>query len=105
MVTSPGLVELAVDVAGELPRDPRDRLELLAARGDDPLRRAEVVEERALARRPDAAELVEQRGGHRLPAAGAVVVEREPVRLVADPLQQPQRLRVAVDLERLGAAG
>ena len=33
--------------------------------------------------------------GHRLVAAGAVEVDREAVRLVADPLQQPQRLGVA----------
>ena len=43
--------------------------------------------------------------GHRLVAPLAVEVEREPVRLVADPLQQPQRLRVAGDRQRARAAG
>ena len=50
----PGLVQLAVDLAGELAREPRDRLELLPGGGQDRVGRAEVGEQRALARRPDA---------------------------------------------------
>ena len=50
---------------------------------------------------PTPRQLVEQRAGHRLVATAAVVVEREPVRLVADPLQQPQGLGVAVDRDRV----
>ena len=73
-------------------------------RRDEALGRAEVLEQRPLSRRADAAQLVEQRAGHRLAAPAAVVVEREPVRLVADPLQQPQALGVGRDRERLGAA-
>ena len=60
----------------------------------EPVGRAEVLEQRALADRADAAQPVEDRGRHRLAAAPAMEVEREAMRLVADPLQQPQGLRV-----------
>ena len=69
------------------------------------LRRAEVLEQRALARRADAGQLVEDRLGHRLVAAGAVVGDREAVRLVAHALQQLQLRRVVGEPQRLAHAG
>ena len=77
-----------------LARQAGDRLELLARGGEDRVGRAEVVEQRALARRADARQVVEDRGRHRLVAAHAVVGDREAVGLVADALQQLQRRRV-----------
>ena len=53
--SSPALLQLPMDVAGELAGDPGHGLELLAARADQALRRAEVLEQRALAHRPHAA--------------------------------------------------
>ena len=50
----PGLVELRVEVARDLAGQARHRLQLLAARRQERLRRAEVLQQRALARRADA---------------------------------------------------
>ena len=88
----------------ELARDAGHGLDLLARRADDALGRAEVAEQRPLAHRADAAQLVEQRMRHRAVAARAVEVDREPVRLVADALEQPRRVRIRLDLERRRAA-
>src|SRR6478735_12815880 len=93
-----------MDVAGELSRDAGDGLELLAARSDQPLGRAEVREQRPLADRPHAWQLVEQGTRHRLVAPLPVELDRETVRLVAHPLEQPQGLRIVLDRERGRAA-
>ena len=57
-----------------------------------------------LAGRAEAGDVVEHRRRHLLVAQLAVVRDREAVRLVAHLLQQVQRLRVARDAHRLGAA-
>src|SRR5262249_30351680 len=102
---SSGPVELLVDVARNLAGDTGDRLEFLAAGRKEPLGRAEVLEQGALAGRADALQLIEDRSGHRLVAAASVVLDREPVGLVADPLQQLRRLRVRREVDRRPAAG
>ena len=61
-----------MDLASELARDAGNRLELLAARPDQPLGRSEVRQEGALADRPDAGKLIEQGARHRLVAAMAM---------------------------------
>src|SRR5207244_6283230 len=81
------------------------RLRRLACGREDPLRGAEVGEQGALARRPDARQLVEQRALHRAVAARAMVRESEAVGLVADPLQQLQLWRAMVERERRPAPG
>ena len=52
--SDPGLVKLPIHVPSKLPRHPVDRFELLSACREDRLGRAEVLQQRALARRPDA---------------------------------------------------
>src|SRR3982751_6341775 len=102
---SVGSVELLMDLAAYFARQTGQCLELLAGGGEKPLRRAEVLQQRPLARRPDAGQVVEYRAlEHAAVAAAAVVVDREPVRLVAHPLQQAGGLRVGGEVERLRAA-
>src|SRR5262245_4693347 len=90
-------VELAVDVARELARDARDRLELLAAGPRDAIGGPEVVQQGPLSRRTHAGKLVEQRTRERPRAPLAVKFEREAVGLVADALQEPRGLGVRSD--------
>src|SRR5262249_5299137 len=94
-----GLVQLSVDRAGCLRRNARHALELLLARGEEALRRAEVAKQCPPSRRPDPLELVEDR----LPSASAaplpVVAEGEPVRLVPEPLQKLEAGRVPLEDE------
>src|SRR5215217_5799556 len=94
-----------MDVAGDLARQPGHRLELLAARLQEALRRAEVLEDAPLSRRAHAGELVEDRAGHRPVTASTVELDREPVRLVADALEQLQLGRIVRQTERSAAAG
>src|SRR4051795_7317460 len=94
------LVEVRVEGPSPLLREAGDPLELLARRGDDRLRRAEVLEQRALAGGADAGQLVEQRGRHGAVAAGAVVRDREAVGLVAYALEELQRGRVVAEDDR-----
>ncbi len=98
------LVHVVVDLARDLARQPGHRLELLAARAQEALGRAEVLQDAALARRPDAGQLVEDRARHRLVAAAAVELDREAVRLVADALEQLELGRV-VRQQRAAACG
>ena len=90
----PVLLRWCVEVAADLGRHAGHALEVLARRGQHRLRRAEVLEQRALAGRADAGQPVEDRLRHRGVAAGAVVGDREAVRLVADALEQLQLRRV-----------
>src|SRR4051812_38216978 len=88
------LVNVVVYFARDLARQPGHRLELLAARLQEALWRAEVLEQQPLARGADAGELVEDRAGHRAVASAAVELDREAVSLVAHSLQQLQGRRV-----------
>src|SRR4051794_1085444 len=103
--SSVGPVELLVYLAAYFARQTGHRLELLAGGGEEPLRRPEVLQQRSLARRADPRELVEDRAPEQAAvAAAAVVLDREPVRLVADPLQQARGLGVGGEVERRRAA-
>src|SRR5690349_8730191 len=75
-------VEIGVEITRGLRRQPRHRLELVARGAQHRLRRAEVLQQRALALRADAGQAVEHRLGHLAVAARAVVGDREAVRLV-----------------------
>src|SRR5687768_9204625 len=98
-------MQLAMDLASQLARDPGNGLELLAAGGHQAIGRSEVLEQGALSHRPHAGQVVEQRPGHLLAPALTMEVEREAVRLVANPLQEAKRLGVGRDRYRVGAAG
>src|SRR4051794_9891189 len=58
-----------------------------------PLERAEVLEQGLATDLAEAGYVVEDALDHRLGASGPVVGDREPVRLVADPLEQVEALR------------
>ena len=103
--TAAGPVQLRVDRPGGLRRQPGNALELLLARAEHALGRAEVLQQRAPPHRADALERVEERLARPRRAALAVEVEREAVRLVPDPLQQLQARAVRVEQDRVGAAG
>ena len=101
---APGLVEGRVDLPAGPRRHARNALELVARRREEPLGRAEVPDQRPLARRADARERVEDRLLRARVPARAVEAEREAVRLVPDPLEElearpsPVRARPAPDL-------
>ena len=68
--------------------DPGDPLQLAEAGAGDGSRRAEMVQQRALAPRADADDLVERRTPQRLSSLGAVRSDCEAVRLVPQALQK-----------------
>src|SRR5207302_8503918 len=94
-----------VGPARGLGRDARNALELLLRGRDHALDRAEVLEERPAARRPDAFELVEEGGEAARLAPLPVEAEGEAVRLVAQTLQELKPRVVAREHDRLGPAG
>src|SRR4029078_12712168 len=94
-------VQLRVDRARRLRRYARHALELLAGRGEDALRRAEVAQQRPPPRRADPLERVEDRLHRPGVAPLPVETEREPVRLVANALEQLPPRRGAVEDDRL----
>src|SRR3954451_7620650 len=98
-------MQVRPDLARRLARQPGHDLELLARRGQDGLRRAEVRHQRALARRADPRQVVEDRRRHRAVAARAVMGDGEAVGLVAHALQQLQLGLVVRDPDRLAPAG
>src|SRR3954447_5799130 len=102
--SAPSPVEVRVEVAGHLLGEPGHVLQILPRGGEDGLRRAEVLEQQPLARRPDAGQLVHDRLGHRPVAAAPVVSDGEAVRLVADALEQLQLGRVVRPHDRHGVA-
>src|SRR5688572_804578 len=96
----PRLVQLGVDGAGRLLRQAGHALELLLRGGEYPVDRAEVHEQRPPPGRPDAAQLVEQRlAGLRGPLL-PVVADGESVSLVAEPLEELQPGRRALEHDR-----
>src|SRR4029079_2424926 len=80
------------------------RLELLAARAQETLRRARVLQDAAPARRPDPPQLIEHGVRHRAFALAAVELDREAVRLVAHALEQLELDRVVREAERRAPA-
>ena len=92
----PSGLERRLDPLGQAPADARHGRDLLDRRLADPLDRAEHLEQLALALRPDARQVVERRPDGPLGAQVAVVGDREPVRLVAQALDEVQgRVRSA----------
>ena len=98
-------MELRVDRARGLRRHAGHALELLLARGEHALGRAEVLDQRPPPRRADALERVEERLARPRRPPLAVEVEREAVRLVANALQQLQPGAVRVEQDRIGPPG
>src|SRR3954468_7752863 len=105
-------MQLRVDRTGRLRRHAGNALELFLARLEQPLRGAEMAQQRAPPRRAHALEVVEDRAPRPRLAPLAVEAEREPMSLVADPLQQLEpggfarqhdRVRAARDEYLLGA--
>ena len=100
-----GAVELAEYRPRRLCRQSRDGLQLLLRGGEKAVGRAEVVQDRTPAGRPDALQRVEDRPERaRIPLL-PVERDREAMRLVADALEQLQPGIVAVEQDRLRTAG
>ena len=95
-VTGPTAIVSAVAAA-----DPGNLGDLADGRRPQPLHRAEVLEQRLPAGRPEAGDLVQRARRHRLGPLAAVVGDGEAVRLVADPLEQVEALAGA----RAGSPG
>src|ERR1700754_3567749 len=94
-----------MDLASELTGHPGHRFQLLATGAEKAVWGPEVAQQGSLPGRSDTADTVENRRGHRLIAATAVEGDREAVRLVADPLQQPQGVRSLLQQDRVAPPG
>src|SRR5215217_3791461 len=102
---APRLVQVGVEVPRHLLREPGDALELLPGGGQHGLGRAEVLQKRTLAGRPDAREVVHDRLRHGLVAADAVVGDGKAVGLVAYALEQLELRRLVREHDRVGLPG
>src|SRR5215213_5907590 len=94
--------QVRVQLAGDLRRDSRHRLELLSRRVEHRLRGAEVLEQRSLAGRADPGQAVQHALRHRLVAPRAVVGDGEAVGLVAHALEELELRRVVREQDRVG---
>jgi hypothetical protein len=83
-------VQLGEDLLRQRPAHPGHPREVVDARRLHALQAAEVGEQRLPLLRADAGDLLQRRRRPRLRPAGAMTLDREPVRLVADLLQQVQ---------------
>src|SRR5687767_4498373 len=81
-------VEEIIDALRHLRADAVDRLEIVDTGARYCFRRAEMLEERALASRADAGNLVEGIGADGLAALGAVRADDETMGLVPQPLHE-----------------
>src|SRR6476619_43017 len=81
-------VQRGVDLSPRLRRDPRHAFELLGTRGEDPLGRSEVLDERATACRPNTGKRVKDRFTRTRVAPLAVEAKGKAMCLVTDPLQE-----------------
>src|SRR5438046_2481786 len=95
------LVEKVIDLAGGLGADPRHLGEIGESGTLDRLERPKVTKQRALAGRPDAGDLLQTRLADIAPSPRAVRPDGEPVRLVAQPLDEIQQRVARLELERL----
>src|SRR5207237_9476512 len=75
---------------------------LFLRRGEESLRRAEVLQDRAAACRADPLQLVEDRAERSALAPLAMEADREAMRFVANPLQQLQGRRVPREPNGIG---
>src|SRR5579875_3638769 len=98
-------LERGRDAGGEPRADARHRRDLLGAGRAQLAHRAEALEQRGAPCRAEPRHGVEHARGGRLAALVPVVADREPVRLVADPLQQVQALAAARHDHRVLLAG
>ena len=101
----PALCSCAYTARAVFCGSPRNALELLLRRFQEPLDGAEVAQDGPPARRSDPGQRLEDRlEGLRAPLL-AVVSERPPVRLVADLLEELERRARPVEGDRVGHAG
>src|SRR5687768_16991548 len=105
MASAPRLVQVRIEGPSHLLREARHALELLARGAQHRLGRAEVLEQRALARGPDAREVVHDRFRHGLVPADPVVGDGESVGLVAYSLEELELRRVVREHDGLGLPG
>src|SRR5690349_8345323 len=94
MISLSRLVQSVVDAAADLGRQAGDGLQLLPGRCEQRVSRLEVLHQQALSCRADAGQRVEDRVDLLLSPPLAVESQGEPVRLVANPLEQLQPGRV-----------
>src|SRR5688572_28351201 len=83
-------MKVAVDALGERAADAFDLGDVVDRRGLYPAQAAEMLDQRLAALGADARDLVQHRGGARPATACAVAYHGEPMRLVADLLDQMQ---------------
>src|SRR5437588_3290989 len=98
-------VELGVQRVGHLLGQPGDRLQVLEAgllHGRDA---AQVLQQALLPSGPEAGDVVDGALGHALAAELAVIGDGEAVGLIADALQEVERLGLAPDADGVGLAG
>src|SRR5690606_4184392 len=95
--------ESSADLLGELHGETGDRRDLFRAGRAERPDAAEPCEERPLADRPDPGNLGELAGQRAPRAELPVVAVREPVRLVANALEEPQRAARPGQAQRRGA--
>ena len=100
MVSVP-LVEMVVDHLRHLRADAADRGEIGDAGAAHRLGRAEMLEQRALARRSNTLNLVERRGLHLLLAPGAMGADGEAMGLVAELLDTIKHGVARLEQQRL----
>src|SRR4029077_4951030 len=98
-------VEGLVDLDRQSRPDARYQGDVVRGGAEQAFHRAEVADEGLLADFADAGQLVEQAGRHPGRPPGALVADGEPVGLVADPLQQVERLGPPRDDAGFGLAG
>src|ERR1700687_3489019 len=83
-------MQLGEDALRQFPADAGHALQVVHAGGLDALESAEGREQGLTALGSDAADLLQHGGRARLAASRSMALDREPVRLVADLLQQVQ---------------
>src|SRR3569832_147894 len=94
-------MEELVDLLGHIAAHALDCLNIGHARRRNGTCRAEVLQQRPLARRADARDLVQRAGADRLAPLLAMAADRETVRLVTQPLLVIEHWRAQLESERL----
>src|SRR5262245_31096385 len=97
-------MQRSVNLPADLGGDAGNALQFLGGRLEQPLRGAEVLDQRSLSSRADAGQCVEDRLAGLRVSAATVESEGEAVRLVADTLQELEARRVTLEDDGLGTA-
>src|SRR5574341_780919 len=97
-------MQLPVDLLGQRATDALGRGELVHARGLQPAQAAEAGEQPLAALPANSRDVLERGAASRPPPARAMTLDGEPVRLVADLLDEVQRGRIWAWDHGLGAA-